>query len=279
MIFDTRITPIRRDLASTAYKAIVKRKKYVTAKLATVKSTFTPLYSNKGSKLSTQLLYGEECDVFETKNGWSWIQSRRDNYVGYTPTINLTRKIYKPNSKVISLRTVIYTKPDIKSVTKGYLSFNSLVEVIKIKGKYSLIKNLGWCPSLDLVKIKSSKFNHIDLSKQYLDTPYLWGGRDSMGIDCSGLVQNLHQINNRSFPRDTDMQEIFVTNEVKFEKDLKAGDLVFWKGHVAMMIDNSNIIHANAFHMKTTIELLSSAKKRISKTNGKVRKMGRLMTN
>ena len=276
MIFDSRITPIRRDLASAAYKAIVKRKKYVTAKLATVKSAFTPLYSNKGSKLSTQLLYGEECDVFETKNGWSWIQSRRDNYVGYTPTINLTRKIYKPNSKVISLRTVIYTKPDIKSVTKGYLSFNSLVEVIKIKGKYSLIKNLGWCPSLDLVNIKSSKFNHIDLSKQYLDTPYLWGGRDSMGIDCSGLVQNLHQINNRPFPRDTDMQEIFVTNEVKYEKDLKAGDLVFWKGHVAMMIDNSNIIHANAFHMKTAIEPLSTAKKRILKSNGKIKKLGRL---
>ena len=276
MIFDTRITPIRRDLASTAYKAIVKRKKYVTAKLATVKSAFTPLYSNKGSKLSTQLLYGEECDVFETKNGWSWIQSRRDNYVGYTPTINLTRKIYKPNSKVISLRTVIYTKPDIKSVTKGYLSFNSLVEVIKIKGKYSLIKNLGWCPSLDLVKVKSSKFNHIDLSKQYLDTPYLWGGRDSMGIDCSGLIQNLHQINNRPFPRDTDMQEIFVTNEVKYEKDLKAGDLVFWKGHVAMMIDNSNIIHANAFHMKTAIEPLITAKKRILKSNGKIKKLGRL---
>ena len=276
MIFDTRITPIRRDLASTAYKAIVKRKKYVSAKLATVKSAFTPLYSNKVSKLSTQLLYGEECDVFETKNGWSWIQSRRDNYVGYTPTINLTRKIYKPNSKVISLRTVIYTKPDIKSVMKGYLSFNSLVEVIKIKGKYSLIKNLGWCPSLDLVKIKSSKFNHIDLSKQYLDTPYLWGGRDSMGIDCSGLVQNLHQINNRPFPRDTDMQELFVTNEVKYEKDLKAGDLVFWKGHVAMMIDNSNIIHANAFHMKTAIEPLSTAKKRILKSNGKIKKLGRL---
>ena len=276
MIFDKRITPIRRDLASAAYKAIVKRKKYVNAKLATVKSTFSPLYSNKGSKLSTQLLYGEECDIFEAKNGWSWIQSRRDNYVGYTPTINLTTKIYKPNSKVISLRTVIYTKPDIKSVTRGYLSFNSLVEVIKIKGKYSLIKNLGWCPSLDLVKVKSSKLNHIDLSKQYLDTPYLWGGRDSMGIDCSGLIQNLHQINNRPFPRDTDMQEIFVTNEVNYEKDLKAGDLVFWKGHVAMMIDNSNIIHANAFHMKTAIEPLSTEKKRILKSNGKIKKLGRL---
>ena len=97
-----------------------------------------------------------------------------------------------------------------------------------------------------------------------------------MGIDCSGLIQNLHQINNRPFPRDTDMQEIFVTNEVKYEKDLKAGDLVFWKGHVAMMIDNLNIIHANAFHMKTAIEPLGTAKKRILKSNGKIKKIGRL---
>ncbi len=276
MIFDSRITPIRRDLASVSYRAIVKRKKYVKSKLAIVKSPFSPLYSNKGSKLSTQLLYGEACDVFEAKNGWSWIQSRRDNYVGYTPSINLTRKTYKPNSKVISLRTIIYTKPDIKSPTKCYLSFNSLVEVSKIKGKYSYIKNLGWCPSLDLVNIKSSKFNHIDLSKLYLDTPYLWGGRDSMGIDCSGLVQNLHQINNKPFPRDTDMQEVFVTNEVKHEKYLKAGDLVFWKGHVAMMIDDFNIIHANAFHMKTAIEPLSIARKRILKSNGKIKKFGRI---
>ena len=276
MIFDSRITPIRRDLASVAYKVIVKRKRYVTAKRATVISSFSPLYSNKGSKLNTQLLYGEECDVFEINKGWSWIQSRRDNYVGYTPSINLTRKTYKPNSKVISLRTIIYTKPDIKSGAKGYLSFNSLVEVIKTKGKYSFIKNLGWCPSLDLAKIKSKKLNHIDLSKQYLNTPYLWGGRDSMGIDCSGLVQNLHQINNNPFPRDTDMQEIFVTNEVKFEKDLKAGDLIFWKGHVAMMIDSLNIIHANAFHMKTAIEPLSKAKKRILQSNGKIRKFGRI---
>ena len=276
MIFDPRITPIRRDLASTAYKSIIKRKKYVKGKVATVKSSFSPLYSNKESKLSTQLLYGEECDVFDTNNGLSWVQSRRDNYVGYTPSINLTNKMYQANSKVISLRTNIYSKPDIKSRTVGYLSFNSLVEVIKKKGKYSLIKNLGWCPSLDLVNLKASKFNHINLSKQYLNTPYLWGGRDSLGIDCSGLIQNLHQISNKPFPRDTDMQEIFVTNEVKSEKNLKAGDLVFWKGHVAMMVDSKNIIHANAFHMRTTIESLSTAKKRIFKSNGKIRKFGRI---
>ena len=97
-----------------------------------------------------------------------------------------------------------------------------------------------------------------------------------MGIDCSGLIQNLVQINNKIFPRDTDMQEIFITKEILSEKKLKAGDFIFWKGHVAMMIDNKHIIHANAYHMKTAIELLSSAKKRIFKTNGKIKKMGRL---
>ena len=142
-----------------------------------------------------------------------------------------------------------------------------------IKNTIKLIVENIRAPNLQILIIENES---IDLSKQYLDTPYLWGGRDSMGIDCSGLIQNLHQINNRPFPRDTDMQEIFVTNEVKYEKDLKAGDLVFWKGHVAMMIDNSNIIHANAFHMKTAIEPLSTAKKRILKSNGKIKKLGRL---
>ena len=97
-----------------------------------------------------------------------------------------------------------------------------------------------------------------------------------MGIDCSGLVQNIIQINNTYFPRDTDMQEEFITNEVKLQKKLKAGDLIFWKGHIAMMVDKKNIIHANAYHMKTCIEPLNTAKKRISRTNGDIIKMGRI---
>ena len=277
MKFDKRINPIRNDLASKSYKGIVSRKKYVDGIIHTVTSNYSPIYNKKNSQLSTQLLFGERCKVFDTSKGWSWVQSLRDDYVGYTPSKNLKKLIFTPSHKVKSLRTFIYSKPNIKSKILSYLSFNSLVKISSTKSGFCKIQNLGWCPKNDLSKISEKKFNIVNLARQFLNTPYYWGGRDSHGIDCSGLIQNIMQMKNINFPRDTDMQEDFCTRSI-LRKNLKAGDLVFWKGHVALMTDKKKIIHANAFHMKTQEEPLVTAEKRIFKTNGKVRKYARIIS-
>ena len=275
MIFDKRITPIRNDIAASEYKGFLKNRKFVKGNIYHVISNFSPLLAPNKKQLVSQLLYGETVKVFDIKKGYAWIQSLRDDYIGYTPINNLKLKNLIPTHKVIALRSIIYKSADIKSTAITELSFNSLIQITgKNKNNFYKIKDLGWCHKNDVANINIKSFDQVEMSKKYLDTPYLWGGRNSIGIDCSGLIQNIYQINNEYFPRDTDLQEDFITTEVT-EKKLRKGDLIFWKGHVAMMIDSKNIIHANAFHMRTEIEPLIKAKSRITKKYGKIIKMGR----
>ena len=276
MKYDKRISPIRKGLASADYKGLIKNSRFVKGTVYTVNTTYAPLYSEKSQKnLTSQLLFGEYFKVFDVNNEVAWGQSVRDNYVGYTSIQNLKKRKIISNYKVRSLRTFIYGSPNIKCDPINYLSFNSLVNVANKQKNFSFIPSVGWCVSKDLSQIKNINFNLYDISLQYLQTPYLGGGRDSMGLDCSGLIQNLYQMIGINLPRDTDLQADYFSKYVD-ESKLKLGDLIFWRGHVAMAINKKDIIHANAHHMKTQIEPLKSAKKRINKEYGKVLKICRM---
>ena len=276
MKFDSRIIPIRNDLASIEYKGLIKSKKFSNGTNYFLRSSSSPLYSKKNSnELASQLLYGEIFRVFDVSGKFAWGQSLRDNYVGYTPIESLSSKKIKATHKIQSLRALIYKKPQIKQSPIMYLSLNSLVNVKSKEGKFSFLENLGWIFSGCISPINNFNFNVTELAIQYLNTPYLWGGRDSIGIDCSGLIQNIYQMVGINMPRDTDLQELFFADEIFSETKIKAGDLIFWKGHVAMALDNKNIIHANAYHMKTSIETLKHAKVRIAKQYGRIIKISR----
>ena len=186
MIFDKRITPIRNDIAASEYKGFLKNRKFIKGKIYYVKSNFSNLLSSNKKQLISQLLYGEPVKVFEIKKGYAWLQSLRDDYVGYTSVNNLQVTKIVPSHKIISLRCLVYKLPSIKSIPVTELSFNSLIEITgKMKNKYFYkIKNLGWCHKQDITKLNTSNLDIVMLAKKYLHTPYLWGGRNSIGLDC-----------------------------------------------------------------------------------------------
>ena len=175
MIFDKRITPIRNDIAASEYKGFLKNRKFIKGKIYYVKSNFSNLLSSNKKQLISQLLYGEPVKVFEIKKGYAWLQSMRDDYVGYTPVNNLQVTKTVPSHKIISLRCLVYKLPSIKSIPVSELSFNSLIEITgKMKNKYFYkIKNLGWCHKQDITKLNTSNLDIVMLAKKYLHTPYL----------------------------------------------------------------------------------------------------------
>ena len=226
------------------------------------------------SNLETQLLFGEKIKIInENEKQWVLCQTIEDNYTGYTKKNNLG-DLTNTNYKITSLSPFIYKTPDIKSGIVSKLFLNSKILASKTKSDWFSVffKNKNcYIHHRDLNLInKCPTSSWVDLSIQFLNTPYLWGGKSHIGLDCSALVQLAFQSVNKKFPRNTDEQ--FKSNILKnvSERELDKGTLIFWKGHVAIAINKTEIIHSNAYHMKVAIEKFGEAKKRIESSYGQI---------
>jgi cell wall-associated NlpC family hydrolase len=206
------------------------------------------------AELQDQLLFGEMFDVLEENDGWAWGQARRDGYVGWTPVEALSSPVLAPTHAVSALRTYAFAEPDFKAATVGLYSLNALVSVEAQEGRFLRCARSGWFAETHLREVGGGlEADPLTVAKRFLAAPYQWGGRESLGLDCSALVQQALYACGRACPRDADMQEDALGREIGRDR-LAPGDLAFWNGHVAWMLDGEHVLHATAHRMEVCIE-------------------------
>ena len=263
MTFDARVTLARPDLADQRLEGLVAAERYAPSRamVCAVPAAAIRAGAARDAEQWDQLLFGEVFRVLEEKDGFAWGQAARDGYVGFVETSSLTPRAPSPTHTVGAIRTYAFSKPDIKSRPEGLYSLNSLVMIEARDGRFAKVLGTGWFVEAHLTPIGRGEKDYVSVAERFLGAPYQWGGRESLGLDCSGLVQQALYACQRACPRDTDMQRAFFPEIA--ETDRRRGDLVFWKGHVAILLDPDTILHANAHHMATAIEPLSEAITRI----------------
>lgn len=225
---------------------------------------------SEDAPLETECLFGETITIIEEYSDWIYCELNTDKYRGWLKKFGLGY-LKKPTHRIITPRSFIYPKKDIKVNSIQHVSLGSQLTVKKFEDDWACIylsnskkNDFGYLPKKHLIGINSKIKDWVSISEQLLDTPYKWGGRDTLGIDCSALLQLSYQTYGINLPRNTSQQIKLNKGLIKNISSLERGCVVFWEGHVAIMTDKKNCIHANAFHMKTNIEPLNNIVDRMS---------------
>jgi cell wall-associated NlpC family hydrolase len=269
MMLDRRLNAFRPDLAEASLKGKVEAERFVEgigARVAVAVVALRPK-PDLASGIDTELLMGEEVTIFERRDGWCWIKALSDGYVGYLPETAIKEGAAAPTHIVVPQRTFLYPEPELRKPHAAILSMGSLVHVTgpaEARGNHYVVLEDG--TAIFAKHVQPIGYNKggdfVDVALRFIETPYLWGGRSGLGIDCSGLVQLALSMTGRVAPRDTDMQAAGLGQPIERE-ELKRGDFVFWKGHVAIMEDPETIVHANGHTMTVARENFAAAIERI----------------
>ena len=264
---DPRTALARPDLAAIWLEGEVRAQRYAVPEVMTVVLPSAGLHTapSLDAEQVDQVLFGETFMVLEVSNGFAWGQASRDGYVGFVQAAALGPPGPAPTHQVAALRTYAFAGPSIKTRALGPYSLNSLLAVEAAEGRFRKVAGTGWMVVEHLSPIGVHQWDVAGIAETFLGAPYLWGGRGSLGVDCSGLVQQAMLACGLACPRDSDQQAV-LGREVA-PQDLVRGDLVFWKGHVAIMLDATTVLHANGYHMATAREPLAQAVARIGATS------------
>ena len=278
-MMDHRLHVYRPDLADARLQGQVEADLFVSGTAVQFVAACTPVHRapQDDSMQLTQALMGETALVFENKDGWAWVQLDQDQYVGYVRSQNLNAVVQRTTHKVSVASTLIYPKPDLKTQPAILIPMNAKLAIIGEQGHYSELATDGFVFTKH-ISVGMAHVDYVAMAEKFLNVTYLWGGKTQSGLDCSGLVQTALHACGISCPRDADMQEkeLGTALHINDLDGLKRGDLVFWEGHVGIMYDESNLLHANGFHMQTVIEPLKLAATRIADSDKAITSLKRL---
>jgi len=278
---DPRLTPARPDVAARYLEGLVEATRFVDGEEFEIVDGVTAMRREPfaGAMLDTQALKGERFTVYDRNDeGWAWGQLNGDGYVGWLSDLALYPPGPTPTHKVTALRTFVFPGPSIKLPPTDTLPLGARLAIIKMTDAFAMT-NAGHCvPRRHVTEIDAFETDFVAVAERFVGTPYLWGGKSSLGIDCSGLVQIALTAAGTGCPRDSDMQESGLGRALSDAEmqHLKRGDLIFWKGHVAIARDADTIVHANAHHMATAIEDTKGAIARIRAAGSDVTSIRRL---
>ena len=279
---DPRVTPFRADLAAKFLEGKVPARRYVEGRDYEIVAPQAPLRREPrpDAPLDTEALKGEQVTIYDSnEEGWAWGQLAADSYVGWLSSASLAPPGAAPTHKVASLRTFAFPGPSIKLPPIEAFPLGAKFAVARIEDRMAVTESGFYVPAAHLKPIGENETDFVAVAERFLGVPYLWGGKTALGLDCSGLVQIALSTCGVSCPRDTDMQEralgIAMTAGA-IHSNVRRGDLVFWKGHVAIVRDAANFLHANAFHMAVAIEPIADTIARIRAGGSEITSVRRL---